>query len=452
MDAHRILIVDDDVSAAQSLSRALIASGIEAEWYFESQVNGATQTAAKVRPHVSILDLSLDDRRGVEGGFEVLRSIRGAVASCRVVVLTGHGSAEFGVRALGLGAANFIEKPANVTHLAALVRDGILQSVLRRSFEELTESASRELHSVIVGKSAAAVKLRGDVQRAASHNQPVLIRGETGVGKGVCAHAIHRFGLRKGGEFVRYQAGFGSLDLINSDLFGHVKGAFTGATGNRIGVLERADRGTLFLDEVDELPSSVQVTLLGVIQEKRFRCVGATSETASEFRVIAATNCDTEVALSEGKLRRDLYHRIAGTVIDVPPLRDRAEDIPMLCEGILRRLTAQEQTSVFGLSGDVYARLSSYQWPGNIRELESVVESAVYRSQYEGRGEIAESDICLPASPTPLDTKSLTFHDRIEEYKKEVVLDALHKSGGNQVHAARALGIDRTSLRRILGR
>jgi two-component system response regulator HydG len=442
------LFVDDDRASTESLVRALVASGFAAECRTTGAAAEALILARDLRPSVAVIDLSLDPHRGVESGFALLVDLLAIVPDCRIIVLTGHGSTEYGIRALNLGATNFLEKPADIGHLAALLRDGIAQAKLRRDYAMLADgTAFRSIP--IVGDSPAIRPVIDAIRFAASTAQPVLLTGETGTGKGVLARAIHTLSPRAGHRFVRYQPTFATPDLVQSDLFGHVRGAFTGASTDRTGLIAEADGGTLFLDEVDELPPEIQVALLGVLQEKRFRPVGSSHEIASNFRLVCASNRDLEEAVSSKKLRADLFHRINHVTIRVPPLRERRPDIPALVSDIVQRLAETAGLDVLGIEPDALNLLAEAPWRGNVRELEAVVEGAAYRARFAGRNRIALSDMSLPSVPAA-PGNAADFHSRVEEYKRTLVDEALARNGGNQLRAAAELGLDRGTLARIL--
>lgn len=443
-----LLLVDDDAETLLSLSRALLLAGHKDEILLASSLDGALQKAAKNSPAVALIDLSLNESEGVEGGFRLLQEILSNDPLCRVIVLTGHSTPQYGVRALNLGAAHFLTKPPNLEHLSALIRDGFAQYRLRKEYTSLKNSQHSKLAGLVLGSSPASRKLRDDLLYAASNNQPLLLCGETGVGKGLCASVIHKASQRSRGKFVRYQPNFGNADLVNSDLFGHTKGSFTGATEARGGLLLEADHGTLFLDEVDELPIETQVMLLGVLQERTFRAIGSNSEQKANFRLICASNAGITECLEKGKIRRDFYHRIAHNIVQIPALRDRREDISELANHFLEEFRTKEQVNVLGFSQEVFAKLNSYEWPGNIRELYSVIEGACYRAQYLNKSYIDLDSLVLGNAQD--DISSLDFNQKVIKFKQQLVNQALANSAGNQLQAAKALGIDRSTLRRII--
>jgi DNA-binding NtrC family response regulator len=462
----KVLFIDDDQDFADSVIEGIKKSLSGVTWKI---VNSPTQVEAEFllfNPELCILDLELDPKRGVESGFQALTQIITAVPDQRVIVLTGHGKTELGVRALNQGAANFLRKPPNLGHLAALIKDAITQACIRKELVELRGKQLFDLSQYLVGESFQMTKVRELVLFAASTNQPVLLTGETGTGKGECAIAIHKTSKRRQNKFIRYQPAVASQDLINSDLFGHSKGAYTGATTGKKGLLEEASGGTFFLDEVDEFAPGTQVALLGVLQSKSMRPVGENREVSVDFRLICATNTPIASALESGKLREDFYHRVAHLKIELPPLRERHGDITILARHVLDTLNQRGDVPRLFLSDKTAVLLEHHEWPGNVRELIAVVENAAFRATFEGRSHLVETDVLfvIPQkqklqkqifSPEKDSTKSgqvRTFSESVENYKYELIQDALNRVGGNQSKASQLLSLDRTSLRRILKR
>jgi DNA-binding NtrC family response regulator len=446
-----ILLVDDDSELLQSLVRALSPLVAPLKLIAATSAAVAQSTFTKHRPRVVVLDLCIDERQGVESGFQLLSQLHAIDPTTRCIVLTGHGSVSHGVEALSRGASSFLEKPTEPNHLAAIIADAASQAGLRRELErvsaQLRESNTHELR----GRSEHVVSLREQLAFVASNRLPVLLLGETGTGKGLCARIIHECSPHRSGRFVHYQPNFGGGDIVQSELFGHVRGAYTGAVDMRQGLALQAHRGTLFLDELDEIPLAVQVRLLDLVQEKRVRAVGADQFSAIECKCIAATNRPIEEALETGKIRRDLYHRLAHATIRLPPLRERLEDIPDICQAALQSLCKRENMNVFDVAPEVFDHLTTQRWPGNIRELQATVEAAAYKAHFYGRDTIEVQDLGS-VSAVPRDVKSGTLHDHVENLKVRLVQEALREHNGNQVHAARALGLDRGTLRRLMAR
>ncbi len=449
-----LLLIDDDAEMLQSLARALSPLIAPLSLSGAGRAEAAMQTLLAENPKVVVLDLCLDERIGVDSGFSLLEKIVAQSPTTRVIILTGHGSLSHGVRALTKGAASFLEKPVDPAHLAALVVDAARQAELRREYERLRRQNGGSPLTQLVGTSAEITRLRERIDFAASTNQPVLILGETGTGKGLCARLLHELSPRAKGKFVHYQPNFGGGDLVQSELFGHLKGAFTGAEGARKGLALEAHGGTLFIDELDEVPAETQVKLLDLIQERRVRALGSDSFQSVDCRFIAATNRPIATALEEGKIRRDLYHRIAHYVLDLPPLRARLGDIPVLCERILSDLQAHEALNVFDIERGAVEILQRQQWPGNIRELQAVVTNAAYRARYMGRSVIEINDVKgvegIAEQGAGPEYPSGSFHEAVLAFKSKLVREALSRSGGNQLKAAAELGLDRKTLRRLV--
>ena len=450
MSEENILLVDDDSEMLLSLTRALKASGVTAALHAASKHQKALELLKSTEPQAAIVDLCLDESKGIESGFNLIKDILSNDPTCRVIVLTGHGSPEYGVRAINLGAANFIEKPADSMHLAALIKDAVSQSNLRREYSKILKDSLPLKNSSIIGSSSAIDNLRRELEYAAGNTQSVLITGETGTGKGLLAKVIHSSSARTTGKFVRYQANFSTADLVNSELFGHLKGSFTGANEDRKGLFSEAGGGTFFLDEIDELPLETQVSLLGVLQEKKYRALGSDQEIELDIRLICATNQDIEKCLAEGKIRKDFYHRIAHCKIHIPALRDRKEDIPELTRHIIKKLCDAENLILPDIEKAALDKLKTYSWPGNVRELEAVIESAVYRAQFENRTFISAENIKLQMNDTPADMAKKSFHDQVRDYKLKLIKEKLAETGGNQLKAANELGLDRSTLRKFL--
>lgn len=448
MTAINVLLVDDDAEATASLARALVSRGSNACMLTALTAAQALKIFREAAPHVVVLDLSLDAAQGVASGFSLLRLLQQEPVPARIIVLTGHAGVEYGIRALQLGAASFLEKPANIDHLLALLSDGIAQTEIRRHYQKSKQREDDQLQQLIVGSSLRAQTIRQAVSYASQTKQSVLICGETGTGKGLCARAIHQLSDRHPRRMVSYQPRHCGSDLTSSDLFGHARGAFTGAQTSREGLIREADGGTLFLDEVDELPLETQVSLLEALQEKCFRPLGSDRVIQSDFRLIAATNQNIDQALASGKLRKDFFHRIAHAQIYLPPLRERRSDIPEIAEHLLNELRKREGIQVFSIDHEAQDRLLSGNWPGNIRELAAVIEGAAYRAQHAGRLVLIGSDIQLNFGSTQYGEES--FQKKIERYKLSLISEALAATAGNQVQAAAKLGLDRSSLRRIL--
>lgn len=446
-----VLFVDDDGDFLRSLVRALSPLLTPYSLHGVGSATQAIHVSTECRPLVSVLDLCIDERRGVDSGYELLSSLRSLNSSQRILVLTGHGSTACGIRAMELGASSFIDKTATPEHLAALIKDAVAQSRLRREYEALRRDHDRGSEWFFTGASVAHTRLMEELDFAATTSQPVLLIGETGTGKSVCARMIHNRSARASKNFVHYHPNFGGGDLVQSELFGHVRGAYTGASESRDGLVSQADGGSLFVDELDEVPIETQVRLLDLLQEYRVRPVGSDSFVSVNCRFMAATNRPLEEALASGKIRRDLYHRISHCLIRVPPLRDRRDDIAAMAKHFLSRVARRESIHVFEFSDQALVLCEEYSWPGNVRELQAAVETAAFRAAHKGRAIIQRDDLSLGEKMSMSDGEPHlgAFHERLEAFKRRLVQEALHSCSGNQVRAAKLLGVDRGTIRRL---
>lgn len=454
-----VLLVDDDQTALRSLESSLTRRLPDYKFYQAANSEKALQIANDLRPEVCIVDLSLNNQEGPESGLNLISKLLEADKTLRILVLTGHDSESYGIRSLEAGASSFIGKPANADHLAPLIKDAASYSrLLKANQRSMLEDSSVVRFGELSTRSSSMVAVIDKIAQSAQSRQPVLLLGETGVGKGVVATAIHRNLFAKGAPFIRYQPGFSGGDLIASELFGHQKGAFTGAVENRKGLLEEADGGTLFIDEVDELPTAVQVMLLQTLQEKTFRKLGSSTEKRSNFRLLAASNFPISQSLDSGKIRQDFFHRIAHLVIEIPPLRKRSEDILPLADEYLTKISYQEKIPVQGLSRAAREKFLEYSWPGNIRELQAVTEASLYRAHYLDHRFIEAEDVEFQTfEATNSSTKNermshSSFRDQVEQFELRLVTEALNQSDQNQSRAAELLKLDRSTLRRILAR
>jgi DNA-binding NtrC family response regulator len=455
MSDNKILLVDDEAEALLSLSRALKTFLPDIEIQGAGTIDKALQMQQGARPKCAVVDLELVKSEGPGSGLRLIENLLNADPDLRIIVLTGHSSIDYGIESIKRGASSFVEKPANVESLSVLINDCVSNYKIRSELRKKANENESVALARLAGKSDATKKLKDEILFAASTNQSIFLSGESGVGKGLCALLIHNLSSRKNKKFIRYQPGFVSGDLVNSDLFGHKKGSFTGADKDRDGLLKDVDGGTLFLDEIDALPVETQVILLGVLQDRKFRTVGGNEDLLCNFRLISASNATMSQAILDNKVRKDFYFRIAHHTITIPALRERIVDIPQLVEAILLGGQERKDYSVFGISQSALLKLKDYSWPGNIRELQAVIEGAAYRAQFASRFHIEDADINLlnngdnqsdPDENTTLDN----FHSKVLAYKKKLIREALAQSGGNQVQAAKLLGLDRSSMRRII--
>ena len=467
MTANSILLVDDDKDYTQSLKRALIVKGIKENILTASTPLESIKILKSKSPNVAIVDLELDSSKGVESGYSLLKQILDEDKTCKVIILTGHSSSEYGIKAIKFGASNFLKKPADINHLIVLIKDAIEQSLMLREYENLKQDINQKnIENFIIGESDEIKQIRDEVLFLGQNNSPILIMGETGTGKGLIAKSIHLFGKDKDKQFVRYQPNYLSNDLTNSDFFGHKKGSFTGALEDKKGLLELSNNGTFFLDEVALLPIEIQIALLTTLQEHKIRRIGDTKEINVDFRLICATNEDINEAISDNRLRLDFYHRIAHSVIKLPPLRERKEDIKPLTLYFLNELSKKEDILIQDINKKALDKLKAHSFKGNIRELEAIIEVSAYKANFKNKRVIEEEDILFNENKilnnakenisndnlenSILNDDSLSFKDKINKIKKSIIQNELKKYNDNQMQTAKALGIDRTTLIRIL--
>src|SRR5256714_1115040 len=370
--AGSVLIIDDEAEIRESLQTLLELEGFQVETA-ESGEDGIAQMADRPFDLV-LLDLTLPGRNGME----ILSEIRSHDSRLPVIMITAYGTVENAVRAMQSGAANFVQKPWDNEKLLADVRS----AVARRKAEEENVQLKRALKQrynfeSIVGKSEPMLKIFDLVAQVANSRSTVLLQGESGTGKEVIAKALHTNSPRRDRAFVPVNTGSMPTDLLESTLFGHVKGAFTSAIASKKGLFEMADRGTLFLDEIATMSLETQAKILRVLQDRRFMHLGGVQEVQVDVRIIAATNIDLRMLVREGRFREDLFYRLNVITIDLPPLRNRKEDIPLLSDFFLRKYSEENQQPTRRITPEALRPVLNYSWPGNVRELEHVMERAV---------------------------------------------------------------------------
>ena len=444
----RILVVDDEPSMRTLLSIVLRREGYDvllAE-------NGAAAIDALERERVDLLisDLKMPDVDGVD----VLRAAKRIDKDILGIMITAFASTDTAVEAMRLGACDYLSKPFDVDLLRMKVREKIDNRQVRRENVLLkrTLGLSHEF-SNIIGRSEAMLDLFRMIDTVARTNSTILLTGESGTGKGLAAQAIHFQSLRRDKPMVSLNCGAMPEALLESELFGHVRGAFTGADSHKKGLLEVAEKGTVFLDEIGEMSPVMQVKLLRVLQERRFRRVGGLEEMQADIRVIAATNQDLARAVADGRFREDLYYRINVIPIVLPRLRDRREDIPLLAEHFLAKFAAQMGKPVAGISHGALELLVRYDWPGNIRELENVIERAVALETTPTilpdalPRAVREAVPALAASDAPLAGPGFDLEEHVKQIERGYISRALRETGGVQVKAAELLGMSFRSFR-----
>jgi two-component system, NtrC family, response regulator AtoC len=442
-----ILIVDDDDDTAVLLRDSLRKRGFEVE-----SVNSAQQCLEHLRTDpadVVVTDVQMSGMSGID----LCQELRQRYPDLLPLVLTGQGGLDTAIAAIRAGAYDFITKPVKVDALAIAVGRALEHLSLKREVKRLRSAADRDIPiDGIAGNSPAIRETIEMIRRVADSDATVLVTGESGTGKELVARALHNLSPRRDQPFVAVNCAAMPAPLLESELFGHVRGAFTDAKRSRAGLFVQAGSGTIFLDEIGEMPTEMQVKLLRVLQERKVRPVGGDEEVPFEARVVTATNRDLETEVEEKRFREDLFYRINVVAIPVPPLRSRAGDILLLAQYFLKRIASRTSKPVQGISGPAARLLMDYDWPGNVRELENCMERAVALCRLD---EITVDD--LPAkvqehqsSKIVITTESPGELITLDEMERRYVRQVLNAVGGNKTHAARILGIDRRSLYRRL--
>jgi DNA-binding NtrC family response regulator len=439
MPANRVLIIDDEADIQFAIRHYLDARGYVAS--VADDCKSGLEAFKTLSPDVAIVDYRLPDGTV----FDLLPTMQEIDPNVPILVLTGHGSIDLAVRAIKEGAEQFFTKPVDLPTLEVII--GRLCENLRNRRRQIAGRTSKERHSLnpFEGTSSVIRRLATMAERVAKTDANVLITGETGTGKGILARWLHRQGPRSEDPFMDLNCAALSHDLLDSELFGHVKGAFTSALKDKPGLLEVANRGTLFLDEIGDMALSVQAKLLNVLEEKRFRRLGDVRDRTVDVRLIAATHQDMQGRLKAGEFRQDLYYRINTIELEVPPLRARSEDIVPLSYAVLRYLTSDlvRGHREVELDGSAEDALRQYAWPGNVRELRNVLERALLLSD---RSTLRASDFQFDnRSDTPADpaiARGLTLKELEIQYIKQVLGDV----GGKVPDAAKYLGVPKSSL------
>ncbi len=444
----KILVVDDDAASGELLAEIFAAQGWNTQAAHTPQ--RARELADGQKFDLVVSDINLEAN---ENGLDLLRSLREA---CPVILVTGFGSLETAIEATREGAYDFISKPFKVEEVVAAARRAMEGTKHGAHADEANEADQGAVENEITGRSPAMIRLYLEIARVAPSRATALITGESGTGKELVARSIHKHSPRAAREFVAVNCGALTETLLEAELFGAMKGSYTGANTDRKGLWEEADGGTLFLDEIGETSQAMQIKLLRALQEGEIRPVGATRARKVDARVIGATNKDLEAEVKAGKFREDLFYRLSVVTLHLPPLRERRTDIPLLAEKFLRR-AAPEGRRALRLSDEALACLVAHDWAGNVRELQSAIEHAALHAR---DGEVAPDD--LPPKLQSQEVRRAARHSplsalyedlpALDEMERRYLLHVMEATGGNRSRAAEVLGIDRRTLYRMAER
>jgi DNA-binding NtrC family response regulator len=455
MKAHRILVVDDDSSLRTAISRFLDRKG------YQVITAASCSEALMVSKSERGLDVALIDLQLPDGdGLTLMAQIQNLYPNVQVMILTGFGTIQNAIESTKRGAFHFLTKPFNIEEICSLVEKAVEQKTLIQENKVLkSQLQTKYRFENIVGQSAEMTRVMELIERVADSDSTVLITGDSGTGKELVAQAIHHNSKRADKLMIPVNCGAIPSELLESELFGHIKGAFTGATQNRIGRFEMASGGTIFLDEIGEMSPTLQVKLLRVLQERCFEPVGSTKTVEVDVRVIAATNKDLEKAIEKGEFREDLYYRLNVIPIEIPALRQRQGDISVLLHHFMGQFNSSKGRNLAGFSPEAVELLNQYEWPGNVRELENLVERLAI---LKGSGVVHVSDLpekyqrSRAAAAAALNNtlriganaseKGMDFNSLVDAFENNLILQALEKTGWNRNQAAQLLRLNRTTL------
>jgi DNA-binding NtrC family response regulator len=437
---QRILIVDDDAETCRLIAELIAAA--DRDIVQAHTADSAIDAARRDRFDLVISDINLN---APESGLDVLKTLKHVNPAGEVLLISGFGTLDTAVEAVRAGAFDYISKPFNI----AEVRAAVTRALVSAREPVVAEGARVDRPPEgIIGRTSGMLAVYKQIAYAADSAVPVLVMGESGTGKELVARAIHRHSRRTARPFVAINCGAVTESLLESELFGHIRGSFTGAVADRKGVFEQAHGGTVFLDEIGETSAAMQIKLLRVLQDGEVRPVGAQRSIHTDARVVAATNTDLERAAAELRFRQDLYYRLSVVVIRLPPLRDRREDIPLLIEQFTSAASQRTGRAV-SISPEAIRALTAYRWPGNVRELENTIERLVVFSR--GRIEVQDLPESILAAP-PLEERLFADLPTLDELERRYLVHVLGTVGGNRSRAAEALGIDRRTLYRMAER
>ncbi len=441
----KLLIVDDDEAIRTQMKWAL---GEDYEVHFAEDRKAAVESFEAHSPAVTLLDLGLPPRPNeCDEGLAVLSDILAIDNTAKVIIISGQGEKHNAIQAVGAGAYDFLCKPVEMEELRLLIRRCIHVMELEKEYHKLQQSQRSDVFENMLGTSPQMQAVFAFIRKVAGTNAPVLLLGESGTGKEMAAAAIHHRSARKDGPFVAINCNAIPENLLESELFGHEKGSFTGAHIQRKGLLETASGGTLFLDEIGELPPAIQVKLLRFLQEQRLQRVGGRQELQVDTRLVAATNADLKGLINNGKFREDLYFRLAVVTIRLLPLRERGEDIVFLAREFLQRYGSQNGRTRMVFAPDALRAMSCYSWPGNVRELQNRVKRGVIMTS---GSRVTAKDLELERDRGVVSSAATTLRQAREHVEREMVEQALKKNSGKITSAAAELGISRPTLYELM--
>ena len=438
-----LLIVDDDEEIRTQMKWALSP---DYDIVVAEERAGALENFKAAQPVVTLLDLGLPPNpNSCDEGLATLSGLLAIEKNAKIIVISGQGEKKNAIQAVGAGAYDFLCKPVDIEELKLILRRCIYVRNLENEYREMERKLRPDVFEDMLGTSPQMQGVFAFIRKVATTDAPVLLLGESGTGKEMAALAIHRRGSRKDGPFIAINCNAIPENLLESELFGHEKGAFTGAHMQRKGLMESAGGGTLFLDEIGELPPPIQVKLLRFLQEQRFQRVGGRQEIQIDTRVIAATNVDLKEAVAKGKFREDLYFRLAVVVIKLPPMRNRGEDVNLLAREFLQQFAAQSEKPTLTFAPDALRAIRQHSWPGNVRELQNRIKRAVIMA--DGK-KVTASDLELADSTEMV--PAATLKEARENVERELVEQALKKHSGRISSAAEDLGISRPTLYELM--
>jgi len=438
----RILIIEDEVALARSIKELIEPKGYQVEIALDS-LEGMTKIE-KMKPNLLLLDLALPPTDTIDEGMKIFKQCVDSEEDLKVIIITGEGTMDSALDCIRQGAEDFLIKPVDTRILEVIIERTLNKQALERKIKEFHERTFEKSHlGEIVGKSFLMQRVYKEVERAAQSELNVIVLGESGTGKGIAARAIHDESPRNLGPFVKVNCTALSEGVLESDLFGHEKGSFTGAYREKVGKFEYASGGTIFLDEIGDLSPAIQAKLLHAVEDKEIQRVGGNRTIRIDTRVITATNVDIKARMEEGRFRKDLYFRLNTLTIMMPPLRKRIDDIPLLADHFLMQFNLK---GIRGFTDSAYAALINYNWPGNVRELRSVIQVAVINTPHNGTIGPAALTLENEDPYTVLDEPALSLKEQTQNYERIVIRRVLDRFGGKVAKAARVLGLTRSGL------